>query len=99
MATTTILNDEAVESTATMLRCVGHPVRLKILDVLEREGELTVTEIYEAVDIEQAVASQHLSLLHRRDVLERRREGIHVYYGIGDERIYKILECVREGCL
>lgn len=90
----TLLRDEAVEGTAHILRCLGHPLRLRILDVLER-GEATVTEIYEALGVEQAVASQHLTTMWDKGILQRRKDGVHVFYGIGDERALKVLDCVR----
>lgn len=90
------LNTEAVEDTARVLRCLGHPLRLQILDVLEREGESTVTEIYEAIGVEQAVASQHLTNMRDKGILHRRKDGVHVYYSIGDSRALKVLACVRE---
>ena len=87
------------DETADVLRCLGHPIRLRILDLLERRGELTVTEVFEGVDIEQAVASQHLSLMHGKGVLERRKDGVHVFYSIRDDRALKVLACVRSGDL
>lgn len=90
-----ILNDEAVEGTAHILRCLGHPLRLRILDVLEKGREATVTEIYEALEVEQAVASQHLTTMWDKGILQRRKDGVHVYYSIGDERALKVLDCVR----
>lgn len=91
-----ILTEGAVESTAHVLRCLGHPLRLRILDVLEREGEATVTRIYESLEVEQAVASQHLTTMWDKGILTRRKDGVHVYYGIGDERALKVLSCVRQ---
>ena len=90
------LTDRAVESTAHMLRCLGHPLRLRILDVLETEKEATVTQIYEALEVEQAVASQHLTTMWDKGILTRRKEGVHFFYGIGDERALKVLSCVRQ---
>lgn len=90
-----ILSEVAVENTAHVLRCLGHPLRLRILDVLEKGGEATVTEIYEALHVEQAVASQHLTTMWDKGILSRRKDGVHVYYGIGDERALKVLDCVR----
>jgi DNA-binding transcriptional ArsR family regulator len=90
-----ILAEEAVEGTAHILRCLGHPLRLRILDVLERGTEATVTEIYEALGVEQAVASQHLTTMWDKGILGRRKDGVHVYYSIGDERALKVLDCVR----
>ncbi len=85
-----------VDDTARILRCLGHPLRLRILDVLEPAGEATVTEIQDALGVEQAIASQHLTNMRDKGILERRREGVHVYYSIADERALKVLACVRE---
>ncbi|HSG07066.1 MAG TPA: metalloregulator ArsR/SmtB family transcription factor [Longimicrobiales bacterium] len=90
------LSEGAVESTAYVLRCLGHPLRLRILDLLEKEGEATVTRIYEALAVEQAVASQHLTTMWDKGILKRRKDGVHVYYGIGDDRALKVLSCVRQ---
>jgi len=92
-----LLSQVVVEDTAHVLRCLGHPIRLRILDVLEKGGEATVTEIYEALDVEQAVASQHLTTMWDKGILKRRKDGVHVYYAIGDERALKVLDCLRHG--
>ncbi|HSR42660.1 MAG TPA: metalloregulator ArsR/SmtB family transcription factor [Longimicrobiales bacterium] len=86
-----------VEETARMLRCLGHPVRLCILDLLERKDELTVGEIHDALGLEQAAASQHLNLMRDRGILDRRKEGVNAYYRIGDDRALKVLACIRSG--
>lgn len=91
----TPLPNEVVETTARMLKCLGHPLRLRILDVLEREGELTVTEVQEALGLEQAVCSQHLTLMRDKGILSRRKEGVNVYYRLGDPRSLKVLGCLR----
>jgi DNA-binding transcriptional ArsR family regulator len=90
---------DAVESTARILKCLGHPLRLRILDLLERCRECTVTEIHEALEVEQAVASQHLTNMRDKGILARRRDGVHVLYGIEDSRALKVLACVRESAL
>lgn len=90
-----ILTEQAVEDTAHVLRCLGHPLRLRILDVLQKGREVTVTEIYEALQVEQAVASQHLTTMWDKGILARRKDGVHVYYRIADERALKVLDCVR----
>jgi DNA-binding transcriptional ArsR family regulator len=92
---TSSLPDELVETTARMLKCLGHPLRLRILDLLEREDELTVSEVQEALQLEQAVCSQHLNLMRDKGILARRKEGVHVYYRLGDPRSLKVLGCLR----
>ncbi len=91
-----LLEHEDVENTARVLKCLGHPLRLRILDVLEKKTEATVTEVHEALEIEQAVASQHLTTMRDKGILESRKDGVHVIYRIGDDRAVKVLWCVRE---
>ena len=92
---TTPLSKEVVETTARMLKCLGHPIRLRILDLLERRGESTVTEVHEGLDLEQAVCSQHLNLMRDKGILARRKEGVHAFYSLNDPRALKVLSCVR----
>lgn len=96
-ATQDILSRSDVEGTAHILKCLGHPTRLRILDFLERAHEATVTEIYEAVGVSQPVASQHLTTMWDKKILQRRRDGINVHYRIGDPRARTVLDCVRRG--
>lgn len=96
MTITRTLPTPILDDTARVLRCLGHPLRLEILDLLEQAGEATVTEVYEALGVEQAIASQHLTTMRDKGILARRKEGVNVYYSIGDERALKVLACVRE---
>lgn len=81
-----------------MLKCIGHPIRLKIIELLDREGEQNVTAIYEALGIEQAVASQHLNLMRDKRILASRREGVNVYYRIDDTRVTRVIDCIHDYC-
>ena len=92
------LNVQAVQQAAVMLKCIGHPVRLQIIELLDRDGEQNVTAIYEALGIEQAVASQHLSLMRDKGVLASRRDGVNVYYRIVDPRITHVIDCIHDHC-
>lgn len=79
-----------------MLKCIGHPVRLQIIELLDREGEQNVTAIYEALGIEQAVASQHLNLMRDKGILAGRRDGVNVYYRINDPRVTRVIDCIHQ---
>ncbi|UCF20433.1 MAG: helix-turn-helix transcriptional regulator [Gemmatimonadota bacterium] len=81
-----------------MLKCIGHPVRLQIIALLDRNGEQNVTAIYEALGIEQAVASQHLNLMRDKGVLGSRRDGVNVFYRIEDPRVTSVIECIHDHC-
>ncbi len=97
----TDLNDrispEAIQTAAAMLKCIGHPmpIRLQILELLEQEGERNVTAIHESLGLEQAVASQHLNLMRDREILASRRDGVNVYYRVRDPRVPRVIDCIR----
>ena len=92
------LSVDAVQQAAAMLKCIGHPVRLQIIELLDRDGEQNVTAIYEALGIEQAVASQHLNLMRDKGVLAGRRDGVNVYYRIDDTRVTRVIDCIHDHC-
>lgn len=79
---------------ADVIKVVGHPDRLRILECLE-EGERCVGEIQDVLDLPQAIVSQHLAKLRGWDVVEARRDGIHVYYHIVEPKVSHILDCIR----
>jgi len=86
---------ETVQDAAKVLKCIGHPVRLRIIELLDNDGERTVTEIREAIGLEQAAASQHLNLMRDKRILTARREGVNVYYDISDEKVVRVIDCLR----
>ena len=79
---------------AEIIKMLGHAERLKIVEVLER-GEATVTEIQEALELPQAIVSQHLAKMRGADIVAARRDGVHVYYRIVEAKVPHILNCIR----
>jgi DNA-binding transcriptional ArsR family regulator len=79
---------------AEVIKCVGHPDRLMILEFLE-DGEKAVGEIQETLDLPQAIVSQHLAKMRGWNIVAPRRDGIHVYYRIIEPKVVHILDCIR----
>ncbi len=87
---------QTLEMAAPILRTVAHPLRLRILDYLEHEGEArTVTQIKQAAEAGQAIVSQQLRLLKDQGVLSARRDGNFVRYDIADRSVLLLLDCIR----
>ena len=78
----TQFNKAILEKTASSLKAIAHPIRLAMIDLLKDGRRMNVTQIYMALDLEQAVASQHLSILKDRGILASKRQGKHSYYFI-----------------
>lgn len=80
--TTVTFNKEQLKTSVEMLRALAHPLRLQILEYIDRRGTVNVNKIYQGLRIEQSVTSQHLRIMRLAGVLNARREGKFVYYSI-----------------
>ena len=82
---------------AERFRLLGEPARLRILNVLRENHELTVTQLVELTGLGQANLSKHLQLLHAAAFVSRRREGLYVWYTIANRETIELcdLMCAR----
>ncbi len=78
-----------LEKTASSLKAIAHPVRLAMINLLKDGKKMNVTQIYQALGLDQAVASQHLSILKEKEVFESSRLGKHSYYSLKNNDIVK----------
>lgn len=69
--------------------------RLKVIIALD-DRELTVTELSEATDIPNMKMTKLLITMRLSGILERRREGLNVYYRIASPAAQKVLDLVKE---
>lgn len=83
---------ELLEEKAEMLRTLGHPIRLSIVELLSHKNKQTVTELYTALEIEQAVASHHLRIMKNSNILKSTKSGKNAYYSLADPSIKKIFK-------
>ena len=79
---------------ANLFRVLGHPARVRILELL-RDGERSVGALQEELGLDSGGTSQHLAALRRVGVVESRREGTSVYYRVEDARVFDLLEAGR----
>ena len=90
------LSDDFLESASETLRVMAHPIRLSIIEILHQEGEQSVTQIYQNLDIEQAIASHHLRILKGKKIVSVRRDGQHSRYSLEDPDYYGIVELMKK---
>jgi DNA-binding transcriptional ArsR family regulator len=82
------------EVKANLFRVLGHPARVRILELL-REGERSVGALQAELGLDSGGTSQHLSALRRIGLVESRREGTSVFYRVHDENVFALLEAGR----
>jgi ArsR family transcriptional regulator len=79
---------------ASIFQALAHPTRIAIVEVL-RDGELPAGAIIERLGLEQANASQHLSILRTKQVVNSRKEGNQVFYSVRDPLLIDVLDIMR----
>ncbi len=89
-----LLPDAPVETdlVAKYFRGLGDPTRLRILELLRAEGELTVGELVERLGLSQPKVSNHLACLRWCGFVEARREHRTVVNKISDSRVIRMLD-------
>lgn len=80
---------------AGALKILAHPCRLKLVEILQREGELPVHVLIERLHVPQATISQHLNQMRRAGLVRAARKGKEVWYDIADPSALTILDCIR----
>jgi DNA-binding transcriptional ArsR family regulator len=73
-------------------RGLGDPIRLRILELLQSEGELSVGELVDRLGMPQPKVSNHLACLRWCGFVATRRGGRTVFNRIADERVETMLE-------
>ncbi len=88
------IEQKKLERAAYVLKCVAHPVRISIIDLLQQRTRLTVSELQEVLKIEQSLLSHHLTNMRDKGIVDTQREGKNVYYFLTDETITDIIDCI-----
>jgi len=87
--TTVRFQFDKLQYSATLVKALAHPLRLKILEYIDSQGVINVNKIYSNLKIEQSVTSQHLSLLKIAGVVSCTKDGKYMHYKINYEIVAK----------
>lgn len=83
------LSPQALARIADYFKALGETSRLQILSALQGQA-LNVTEIMQATGLSQANASKHLKSLTQLGMVNRRQEGVCVYYSVAEPVLFEI---------
>jgi ArsR family transcriptional regulator len=84
------MKDEHIDALAKILKSMSHPIRLKILCLLQNR-ELSVGDIRDQVETTNANISQHLNILRAQGIIDFRKESNFIYNRITDKRIIDMM--------
>ena len=78
---------------AEILKALGHPSRLMIVDELAR-GERCVCELTDLVGADISTVSKHLALLREAGIVSFEKRGLKVFYRLSCPCIVNFFTCV-----
>ncbi|HRV59810.1 MAG: helix-turn-helix transcriptional regulator [Solirubrobacterales bacterium] len=82
------------EAKAELFRNLGHPVRVRALELL-LEGPRPVHELLAEIEVEPSNLSQQLAVLRRAGLVNSRREGSTVLYTLSSPEVAEMMDAAR----
>ena len=83
--------DAPINDYAKKLKVCGHPIRLKLLYLIEGQEDPCVTKLWTCLGESQPVISQHLAILKENGVVNSHVKGNKRIYSISDGFIRKLI--------
>lgn len=88
------IEQQELEKAAFILKSIAHPSRLAIIKMLANKELLAVSEISEALNLEQSLTSHHLNSMKTKGVLESKRDGKSIKYKLKLSEVTQVLSCI-----
>ena len=88
------INNEKLQESAEILRALAHPLRMRILEFIDKNKEINVNKIYNTLKLEQSITSQHLRILRIAGIVVTHREGKFIHYSIDYAKINTVLKAI-----
>ncbi|HVH35009.1 MAG TPA: metalloregulator ArsR/SmtB family transcription factor [Tahibacter sp.] len=83
------------ERAAELLKAMAHPQRLRVLCLLV-EGERSVGEINEDIELSQSALSQHLAKLREEGLVDTRKEAQTVFYRLAESPAVAVIRALHD---
>ena len=87
-------NLNTIVESDSLLKAVGHPIRLQIILCLSRMKEMTVTDIAKDLSVDQPVASLHLAVLRKINIINVKKQGKQSLYFITDKSVRQAVRII-----
>lgn len=87
------MTSRTLDLVAERFRLLGDPFRLRLLQALA-EGEMSVGDLVAGTGAAQANVSKQLQMLLKAGFVDRRKEGLRVFYRIADPNVFKLCDVV-----
>lgn len=90
-----IFDNHEVYAAADILSAVTHQLRLQIVLELEN-GEKNVKQLMDSLNTMQALVSQSLRILYNNGIVDKRKEGVRIFYRLLKKGLIPLVKCIKE---
>ncbi len=91
-----IIDPYKLEKVAFVLKTIGHPVRLAIINHLAINNRMSVNEICEKLDLEQSLISHHLKNMKEKGIVDCTKDGKVRHYYLSLEEVLTVVNCMEK---
>jgi len=88
------LNIEKLNESSEILRALAHPLRMQILDFIDKNEKINVNKIYNTLKLEQSITSQHLRILRMAGIVNTHRDGKFIHYSIDYSKVSNAVKAI-----
>ena len=89
------LNNEKLQESSEVLRALAHPLRMKILEFIDKNDQINVNKIYNTLRLEQSITSQHLRILRLAGLVTTERDGKFIHYSINYDKLDLVVNAIK----
>ncbi|MBN1823433.1 MAG: winged helix-turn-helix transcriptional regulator [Endomicrobiales bacterium] len=84
------------EKDSEILKAIGHPVRLKMVEGLINNKDCNVNDMVKKMGLPQSTVSQHLGILRSRGIIAPRKDGVRTCYRVVDDRVEELIRVLKK---
>lgn len=92
--TTDSINNQKLKFSSDVLRALAHPLRMKILEFIDKNKTINVNKIYNTLKLEQSITSQHLKILRASGLVHTHRDGKYIHYTIDYPKMANAIQAI-----
>lgn len=91
-----VVHENHLDLASGHLRALAHPLRLQIIDYIDKNAETSVNNIYNSLGLEQSITSQHLRVLRNSDLVQSKRDGKQILYSLNYKKIGLLNNAIKD---
>ncbi|HOK39744.1 MAG TPA: metalloregulator ArsR/SmtB family transcription factor [bacterium] len=84
---------DAVELRSKIIKAIAHPVRLMIIEELNK-GDKLFSQLFNLFDFDKSTISKHLLILKNAGIVSSKKKGLDMIYKLETKCIIKFLNCI-----